>query len=181
MDMKCPVFNTSRRSRRWPLAVFYRLLSIGTVNAFILFMSFLKMSTWKKAVGYGALKLKLLLCGYFIILNNPIKVENFTKYRYVCHVAKLPSLFKKRTTRQRYITNIPLQANNLDRVNVETCSLHQNIYFIKIFKSSYHTVRAFTFYFGVVPEIFHFGRRGSTISFKSKSTFLGYVFSGVNQ
>lgn len=141
------------------------------------------MSTWKKAVGYGASKLKLLLCGYFIILNNPIKVENFTKYRSVCHVAKLPSLFKKRTTRQRYITNNPLQANNLDRVNVnvETRSLHQNIYFIKIFKSSYHTVRAFTFYFGAVPEISHFGWRGSTISFKSKSTFLGYVFSGVNQ
>lgn len=108
------------------------------------------MSTWKKAVGYGASKLKLLLCGCFIILNNPIKVENFTKYRSVCHVAKLPSLFQKRTTRQRYITNNPLQANNLDRVNVETRSLHQNIYFIKIFKSSYHTVRAFTFYFGAV-------------------------------
>lgn len=40
IDMKCAVYTSSRRTRRWPLAIFYRLLNIGTVNAFILFMGF---------------------------------------------------------------------------------------------------------------------------------------------
>lgn len=40
LDMKCAIFSSSRRTRRWPLAIFYRLLSIGTVNSFIMYMSF---------------------------------------------------------------------------------------------------------------------------------------------
>lgn len=40
LDMKCAVFSSSRRTRRWPLAVFYRLLNISCVNSFIIYMSY---------------------------------------------------------------------------------------------------------------------------------------------
>lgn len=40
LDMKCSVFSSSRRTRRWPQAIFYRLLNISTVNSFILYMSY---------------------------------------------------------------------------------------------------------------------------------------------
>lgn len=40
MDMKCAVYSSSRRTRRWPVAVFYRMLNIGSVNSFIIFMSY---------------------------------------------------------------------------------------------------------------------------------------------
>lgn len=40
MDMKCAIYNSSRRTRRWPLAMFYRMLNIGSVNSFILYLSY---------------------------------------------------------------------------------------------------------------------------------------------
>lgn len=40
LDMKCAVYSSSKRTRRWPLAIFYRLLNIGSVNAFIVYMSY---------------------------------------------------------------------------------------------------------------------------------------------
>jgi len=40
MDMKCAVYSSSRRTRRCPLAIFYRMLNIGSVNSFILYMSY---------------------------------------------------------------------------------------------------------------------------------------------
>lgn len=40
LDMKCAVFTSSRKTRRWPLAIFYRMLNIGSVNSFIMYLSF---------------------------------------------------------------------------------------------------------------------------------------------
>lgn len=40
LDMKRAVYSSNRRTRRWPLAVFYRLLNIVSVNSYILFMSY---------------------------------------------------------------------------------------------------------------------------------------------
>lgn len=40
LDMKCAVFSSSRRTRRWPLAIFYRILNIASVNTFIAYMSY---------------------------------------------------------------------------------------------------------------------------------------------
>lgn len=39
LDEKCTVYSCSRRTRRWPMAIFYRLLDMSTVNAFILYQS----------------------------------------------------------------------------------------------------------------------------------------------
>lgn len=40
LDMRCAVYASNRRTRRWPMAVFYRLLNIGSINSFILYMCF---------------------------------------------------------------------------------------------------------------------------------------------
>lgn len=40
LDMKCAIYNSNRKTRRWPLAVFYRMLGVCSVNAYILFLSF---------------------------------------------------------------------------------------------------------------------------------------------
>lgn len=40
LDMKCAVYSSSRRTRRWPLAVFYRMLNIASTNSYILYMSY---------------------------------------------------------------------------------------------------------------------------------------------
>lgn len=40
LDMKCAIFSSNRRTRRWPMAIFYRLLNIGTVNSYIMFLCF---------------------------------------------------------------------------------------------------------------------------------------------
>lgn len=38
--MKCSIYSSSRTTRRWPLAVFYRMVSIASVNAFVMFLSY---------------------------------------------------------------------------------------------------------------------------------------------
>lgn len=40
LDMKCANYAANRRTRRWPVAVFYTILNIASVNSFILFMCF---------------------------------------------------------------------------------------------------------------------------------------------
>lgn len=40
LDMKCAIFSANRKTRRWPMAIFCRLVSIASVNAFIVYMSF---------------------------------------------------------------------------------------------------------------------------------------------
>lgn len=35
LDQKCSVYSSSRRTRRWPLAIFFRLLDIASVNSYI--------------------------------------------------------------------------------------------------------------------------------------------------
>jgi hypothetical protein len=40
LDMKCAVFSSNRKTRRWPLAMFYRMVNIGSVNSFIVYMSY---------------------------------------------------------------------------------------------------------------------------------------------
>lgn len=44
IDMKFAVFSSNRRTRRWPLAILYILLSIGSVNSYIMYMSFKDIS-----------------------------------------------------------------------------------------------------------------------------------------
>lgn len=38
--MKCSIYGSNRRTCRWPLAIFHRMLNVGTVNAYILFLSY---------------------------------------------------------------------------------------------------------------------------------------------
>lgn len=40
IDMKCSVYSSNRRTRRWPLAVFYRMVNIASVNSYILYLSY---------------------------------------------------------------------------------------------------------------------------------------------
>lgn len=40
LDMKCAVYASNRRTRRWPVAIFYRLLSIASVNSHILHLCY---------------------------------------------------------------------------------------------------------------------------------------------
>lgn len=37
VDKKCSNYSSSRRTRRWPMAIFYRLVDISGINAFVLF------------------------------------------------------------------------------------------------------------------------------------------------
>ncbi|CAK1584552.1 unnamed protein product [Parnassius mnemosyne] len=36
LDQKCAIYSTSRRTQRWPMAVFYRMLDISAANAYII-------------------------------------------------------------------------------------------------------------------------------------------------
>lgn len=40
MDMRCAVYSSGRRTRRWPLAVFYRLVNVCSVNTFIMYLCY---------------------------------------------------------------------------------------------------------------------------------------------
>lgn len=40
MDMKCAIYASNRRTRIWPLAIFYRMLNVCSVNSFILFLCY---------------------------------------------------------------------------------------------------------------------------------------------
>lgn len=40
LDEKCVVYCTGRRTRRWPMAIFYRVLDISAVNAFVMYNAF---------------------------------------------------------------------------------------------------------------------------------------------
>lgn len=40
LDMKCSNYSSSRRTRRWPLAIFYRLLDICSNNSFVLYIHY---------------------------------------------------------------------------------------------------------------------------------------------
>lgn len=40
LDEKCTVYSTSRRTNRWPVCIFYTLLNISLVNAYVIFSSF---------------------------------------------------------------------------------------------------------------------------------------------
>ena len=42
LDMKCAVYTSNQRARRWPLAVFYTLLNIASINSFILYLCYLE-------------------------------------------------------------------------------------------------------------------------------------------
>lgn len=53
IDMKCAVFSSSRKTRRWPLAVFYRLINIASVNSYIVYMSYTRKT---KETRFGFIK-----------------------------------------------------------------------------------------------------------------------------
>lgn len=40
LDMKCAVYTTNKRTRRWPMAIFYRLLSVASINCCILYLCY---------------------------------------------------------------------------------------------------------------------------------------------
>lgn len=40
IDEKCSVYGSSRRTQRWPMAIFFRILDMSTVNAFIMYNSY---------------------------------------------------------------------------------------------------------------------------------------------
>lgn len=37
IDKKCSIYTSSRRTRRWPMTIFYRMLDISTVNSHLLY------------------------------------------------------------------------------------------------------------------------------------------------
>ena len=39
LDKKCSIYSFGRRTRRWPLDIFYRIVDISGVNSFIIFQS----------------------------------------------------------------------------------------------------------------------------------------------
>ncbi|KAL0809843.1 hypothetical protein ABMA28_011332 [Loxostege sticticalis] len=39
LDQRCANYSTSRRTRRWPLAIFYRLLDISASNSYVVYLS----------------------------------------------------------------------------------------------------------------------------------------------
>lgn len=39
IDKKCSIYTCSRRTRRWPMVIFYRMLDISTVNAHVLYQA----------------------------------------------------------------------------------------------------------------------------------------------
>lgn len=40
LDMRCAIYSSNKRTRRWPLAVFYRMVNIASVNTFIMYLSY---------------------------------------------------------------------------------------------------------------------------------------------
>lgn len=40
MDMKCATYTSNRRTQRWPLAIFYRILNVCSVNSFMIFLCY---------------------------------------------------------------------------------------------------------------------------------------------
>ncbi|GBP12553.1 hypothetical protein EVAR_10222_1 [Eumeta japonica] len=36
LDQKCAIYSTSRRTQRWPMVVFYRMLDVSAANAYII-------------------------------------------------------------------------------------------------------------------------------------------------
>lgn len=40
LDMKCAIYLSSRRTRRWPLAILVQMLDISCINSFILYLIF---------------------------------------------------------------------------------------------------------------------------------------------
>lgn len=64
LDEKCSVYCTGRRTRRWPMAIFYRLLDISSVNSFVLHNSFknntiLSRSDFMKKLAFELVKPEL--------------------------------------------------------------------------------------------------------------------------
>ncbi|CAI6375449.1 unnamed protein product [Macrosiphum euphorbiae] len=49
LDEKCSIYSTGRRTRRWPLAIFYRLLDVSSVNSYVLYNSFKNNETMTRA------------------------------------------------------------------------------------------------------------------------------------
>lgn len=48
LDEKCTVYSTSRRTNRWPVAIFFTLLNISLVNSYVIFNSFPGNSVQKR-------------------------------------------------------------------------------------------------------------------------------------
>lgn len=40
LDEKCSIYSSSRRTRRWPMAIFFRMLDISSVNSYLLHQSY---------------------------------------------------------------------------------------------------------------------------------------------
>lgn len=64
LDEKCSVYCTGCRTRRWPLAIFYRLLDIPSVNSFVLHNSFknnimISRSAYMKKLAFELVKPEL--------------------------------------------------------------------------------------------------------------------------
>lgn len=114
LDEKCAKFTCSRRTRRWTMALFFRLFDISTVNAYILYESYSKNSHLERSKFIEKLafqlvrphlerrlessfinrKLKLSICEILGInpsANNPVlRVEKLEKRKdcYLCDYKK---------------------------------------------------------------------------------------------
>lgn len=60
MDQKCANYSTNRRSRRWPLSVFYMLINISVANSYILYLCFQDVPPLKRFVFTENLALALV-------------------------------------------------------------------------------------------------------------------------
>ena len=48
LDEKCTMYSSSRRTRRWSMALFYKILDISTVNAFVMYKCYRDNRTIKR-------------------------------------------------------------------------------------------------------------------------------------
>lgn len=99
LDEKCAKFTCSRRTRRWPMVIFYRLFDISTVNAYILYSAYkdncpLYRSKFLEKLAYQLVtpqlerrsrnsrvsrKLRLSICEILGIAEFPIHENRVTK------------------------------------------------------------------------------------------------------
>ena len=58
LDMKCSNYSANRRTRRWPLAIFYYLISVSCSNAYVMYLHKGKLTRFEfmKSMGIGQLR-----------------------------------------------------------------------------------------------------------------------------
>lgn len=79
LDMKCANYGCNRRTRRWPMAIFFTLLNVAIVNGYILYLCFSGNKIVKRfdfVYNLGMEMVKPHLSQRLTIKNLPVKLRN---------------------------------------------------------------------------------------------------------